>query len=163
MALPLSLRRPCLRTKADARKATPNVYADQIEWMCAHLSRRDCVCISLHPHNDRGRGAGARQSGWAECSATLRCLQSASEGGLGVRLLGSSIQRPSGEVGHTCPKTEGLAQISTGNGLATLGLGRTSAPPAQFDAQTLHLGVKESRLHRCFAMPAALYRPFMAG
>lgn len=40
---------------------TPNVYADQIEWMCAHISRRDCVCISLHPHNDRGTGIAAAE------------------------------------------------------------------------------------------------------
>jgi len=40
---------------------TPNVYADQIEWMCAHISRRDCVSISLHPHNDRGTGIAAAE------------------------------------------------------------------------------------------------------
>jgi len=40
---------------------TPNVYADQIEWMCAHMSRRDCVCISLHPHNDRGTAIAAAE------------------------------------------------------------------------------------------------------
>lgn len=32
---------------------TPNVYADQIEFFCRHFSRRDAVCISVHPHNDR--------------------------------------------------------------------------------------------------------------
>lgn len=35
---------------------TPNVYADQIEYFCRHFSRRDAVCISVHPHNDRGTG-----------------------------------------------------------------------------------------------------------
>ncbi|POD97202.1 2-isopropylmalate synthase [Pectobacterium odoriferum] len=35
---------------------TPNVYADQIEYFCRHFSRRDKVCISVHPHNDRGTG-----------------------------------------------------------------------------------------------------------
>mmetsp|Transcript_3458 Transcript_3458/g.8248 ORF Transcript_3458/g.8248 Transcript_3458/m.8248 type:complete len:606 (+) Transcript_3458:76-1893(+) len=40
---------------------TPNVYADQIEWMCAHINNRDCVCISVHPHNDRGTGIAAAE------------------------------------------------------------------------------------------------------
>ncbi|UKY57348.1 2-isopropylmalate synthase [Pectobacterium brasiliense] len=35
---------------------TPNVYADQIEYFCRHFSRRDKICISVHPHNDRGTG-----------------------------------------------------------------------------------------------------------
>ncbi|WP_288475972.1 2-isopropylmalate synthase [uncultured Pantoea sp.] len=35
---------------------TPNVYADQIEYFCRHFSRREAVCISVHPHNDRGTG-----------------------------------------------------------------------------------------------------------
>lgn len=40
--------------------ATPNVYADQIEWFCRHLSRREAVLVSVHPHNDRGTAvAGA--------------------------------------------------------------------------------------------------------
>lgn len=41
--------------------ATPNVYADQIEWMCAHIAKRDSVCISVHPHNDRGTGIAAAE------------------------------------------------------------------------------------------------------
>ncbi len=35
---------------------TPNVYADQIEWMNRHFKDRDCVILSVHPHNDRGTG-----------------------------------------------------------------------------------------------------------
>ncbi len=35
-------------------RSTPNVYADQIEWMSRHFSRRDYVCLSVHTHNDRG-------------------------------------------------------------------------------------------------------------
>jgi 2-isopropylmalate synthase len=34
--------------------STPNVFADQVEWFCRHLTRRNCVQISVHPHNDRG-------------------------------------------------------------------------------------------------------------
>ncbi|MES1189495.1 MAG: 2-isopropylmalate synthase [Steroidobacter sp.] len=43
--------------------ATPNVYADQIEWFCRHLKRRDSVVISLHPHNDRGTGIASAELG----------------------------------------------------------------------------------------------------
>jgi 2-isopropylmalate synthase len=35
-------------------RSTPNVYADQIEWMSRHLSRREYICLSVHTHNDRG-------------------------------------------------------------------------------------------------------------
>ena len=41
--------------------ATPNVYADQIEWMHRHLARRDSVILSLHPHNDRGTAVAASE------------------------------------------------------------------------------------------------------
>ncbi len=41
--------------------ATPNVYADQIEWMCRNLDHRDDLIISLHPHNDRGTGVAAAE------------------------------------------------------------------------------------------------------
>ncbi|MFM9971792.1 MAG: 2-isopropylmalate synthase [Burkholderiales bacterium] len=41
--------------------ATPNVYADQIEWMHRHLARRDSVILSLHPHNDRGTAVAAAE------------------------------------------------------------------------------------------------------
>lgn len=40
---------------------TPNVYADQIEFFCRHFSRRDAVCISVHPHNDRGTGVACAE------------------------------------------------------------------------------------------------------
>jgi 2-isopropylmalate synthase len=43
--------------------ATPNVYADQIEWMHRRLARRDSVVISLHPHNDRGTAVAAAELG----------------------------------------------------------------------------------------------------
>ena len=42
---------------------SPNVYADQIEWMCTHISNRDCVEISLHTHNDRGTGVASTELG----------------------------------------------------------------------------------------------------
>ncbi|TCL74723.1 2-isopropylmalate synthase [Rhizobium sp. BK251] len=43
--------------------ATPNVYADQIEWMCRNLDNRENLIISLHPHNDRGTGIAAAELG----------------------------------------------------------------------------------------------------
>jgi 2-isopropylmalate synthase len=43
--------------------AMPNVYADQIEWFCRNLKRRDCAIISLHTHNDRGTGVAATELG----------------------------------------------------------------------------------------------------
>ena len=43
--------------------ATPNVYADQIEWMSTHLERRERVSVSLHTHNDRGTGVAAAELG----------------------------------------------------------------------------------------------------
>ncbi|MDR2016151.1 MAG: 2-isopropylmalate synthase, partial [Burkholderiales bacterium] len=41
--------------------ATPNVYADQIEWMGRHLIRRDSIVLSVHPHNDRGCAVAAAE------------------------------------------------------------------------------------------------------
>lgn len=41
--------------------ATPNHYADQIEWFCRHVARRDSLVVSVHPHNDRGTGVAAAE------------------------------------------------------------------------------------------------------
>src|SRR5690349_3408908 len=48
---------------ATVEMASPNVYADSIEWMHRHLPRRDSVILSLHPHNDRGTGVAAAEMG----------------------------------------------------------------------------------------------------
>ncbi len=48
---------------ATVEMATPNVYADSIEWMSRRLPRRDSVILSLHPHNDRGTGVAAAELG----------------------------------------------------------------------------------------------------
>ena len=50
-----------LNLPATVEYATPNVHADQIEWMCTHLTRRDKSIISLHTHNDRGTGVAATE------------------------------------------------------------------------------------------------------
>ncbi|MCD9153448.1 2-isopropylmalate synthase [Aeromicrobium duanguangcaii] len=50
-----------LNLPATVEMATPNTYADQIEWFSRNISRRDAVAISLHPHNDRGTAVAATE------------------------------------------------------------------------------------------------------
>ena len=50
-----------LNLPATVEYATPNVHADQIEWMSTHLTRRDATTLSLHTHNDRGTGIAATE------------------------------------------------------------------------------------------------------
>ncbi len=50
-----------LNLPATVEMATPNVYADQIEWFLRHVSRRDRLVLSLHPHNDRGTAVAAAE------------------------------------------------------------------------------------------------------
>jgi 2-isopropylmalate synthase len=52
-----------LNLPATVEAATPNIYADQIEWFGRHIRDRDSVVISLHPHNDRGTGVAAAELG----------------------------------------------------------------------------------------------------
>ena len=52
-----------LNLPATVEAATPNVYADQIEYFCRNLPRRETACISLHTHNDRGTGVAAAELG----------------------------------------------------------------------------------------------------
>ena len=52
-----------LNLPATVERATPNIYADQIEWMSRHLPHRESVCLSLHNHNDRGSGVAAAELG----------------------------------------------------------------------------------------------------
>jgi 2-isopropylmalate synthase len=54
-------RKVILNLPTTVEVATPNVYADQIEWMHRHLARRDSVIISIHPHNDRGTAVAAAE------------------------------------------------------------------------------------------------------
>jgi 2-isopropylmalate synthase len=49
---------------ATVEMATPNVYADSIEWMSRHLNHRENVILSLHPHNDRGTAVAAAELGY---------------------------------------------------------------------------------------------------
>jgi 2-isopropylmalate synthase len=52
-----------LNLPATVEAATPNVYADQIEWFGRHIRNRDSIVISLHTHNDRGTGVAAAELG----------------------------------------------------------------------------------------------------
>src|SRR5574343_468216 len=56
-------RKVILNLPTTVEIATPNIYADQIEWMHKNLARRDSVLISLHPHNDRGTAVAAAELG----------------------------------------------------------------------------------------------------
>ena len=56
-------RKVILNLPSTVEVASPNVYADQIEWMHRHLARRDSVVLSLHPHNDRGTAVAAAELG----------------------------------------------------------------------------------------------------
>jgi 2-isopropylmalate synthase len=58
---PTPQRKAIINLPATVELATPNIYADQIEWMHRKLSRRDSVVLSLHPHNDRGTGVAAAE------------------------------------------------------------------------------------------------------
>ncbi len=46
---------------ATVEMATPNVFADQIEWFCAHVKNREAIILSVHTHNDRGCGVAAAE------------------------------------------------------------------------------------------------------
>ncbi|WP_394251934.1 2-isopropylmalate synthase [Arthrobacter pityocampae] len=57
-------RQMILNLPATVEMATPNVYADSIEWMSRNLTNRDSIILSLHPHNDRGTGVAAAELGY---------------------------------------------------------------------------------------------------
>ncbi|WP_293004316.1 2-isopropylmalate synthase [Mycobacterium sp.] len=83
---------------ATVEMATPNVYADSIEWMSRNLARRDSVILSLHPHNDRGTAVAAAELGYQAGADRIEgCLF-----GNGER------------TGNVCLVTLGLNQFSRG-------------------------------------------------
>ncbi|OLT54070.1 2-isopropylmalate synthase [Cellulosimicrobium sp. CUA-896] len=57
-------RKVIINLPATVEMATPNVYADSIEWMNRHLNHRENVVLSLHPHNDRGTAVAAAELGY---------------------------------------------------------------------------------------------------
>lgn len=61
---PTPERKVIINLPATVEMATPNVYADSIEWMSRHLNHRENVILSLHPHNDRGTAIAAAELGY---------------------------------------------------------------------------------------------------
>ncbi|NUS07950.1 MAG: 2-isopropylmalate synthase, partial [Nonomuraea sp.] len=57
-------RKVIVNLPATVEMATPNIYADQIEWMHRNLKHRDSIVLSLHPHNDRGSAVAAAELGY---------------------------------------------------------------------------------------------------
>ena len=57
-------RKTIINLPSTVEMATPNVYADSIEWMSRHLDHRENVILSLHPHNDRGTAIAAAELGY---------------------------------------------------------------------------------------------------
>ena len=60
---PNSDKKTIINLPATVEMASPNIYADQIEWMCKNLQDRENILVSLHPHNDRGTAVAATELG----------------------------------------------------------------------------------------------------
>jgi len=60
---PTPQRKMILNLPDTVEVAMPNIYADQIEWMCRHIRNRDSLIVSLHTHNDRSTGVAATELG----------------------------------------------------------------------------------------------------
>lgn len=58
---PTPARKVILNLPATVEMATPNIYADQIEWFGRHIAKRDSIVLSVHPHNDRGTAVAAAE------------------------------------------------------------------------------------------------------
>ncbi|PKU22754.1 2-isopropylmalate synthase [Telmatospirillum siberiense] len=58
---PTPEKRMIVNLPATVEMATPNIYADQIEWFCRHIKDRRNIIVSIHPHNDRGTGVAAAE------------------------------------------------------------------------------------------------------
>ncbi len=60
---PVPEKKMILNLPATVEMNTPNVYADEIEWMSTHLKNRESIILSIHPHNDRGTGVAIAELG----------------------------------------------------------------------------------------------------
>ena len=60
---PTKDKKSIINLPATVELSTPNIYADQIEWMCKNLENRENIIVSLHPHNDRGSAVAATELG----------------------------------------------------------------------------------------------------
>lgn len=81
-----------LNLPATVERSTPSTHADRFEWMSRNLSRREHVCLSVHPHNDRGTAVAA-----AELAIMAAC---GPDRGLPVRPGRAHRQRRPGDAGH---------------------------------------------------------------
>ena len=60
---PVTKNKIIINLPATVEMSTPNIYGDQIEWMNDNLKNREDICLSLHPHNDRGTAVAASEFG----------------------------------------------------------------------------------------------------
>ncbi|HJL95781.1 MAG TPA: 2-isopropylmalate synthase [SAR86 cluster bacterium] len=60
---PSKNKKSIINLPATVEMASPNIYADQIEWVCKNIDNRENIIISLHPHNDRGTAVAATELG----------------------------------------------------------------------------------------------------
>ena len=60
---PYSKEKIIINLPATVEMSSPNIYGDQIEWMISNIQNRENICISLHPHNDRGTAVAAAEIG----------------------------------------------------------------------------------------------------
>ncbi len=60
---PTQKKKTIINLPATVEMSSPNIYADQIEWMCRNLESRENITVSLHPHNDRGTAVAATELG----------------------------------------------------------------------------------------------------
>ena len=60
---PSKQRKTIMNLPATVEMASPNIYADQIEWVCKNIDNRENIIVSLHPHNDRGTAVAATELG----------------------------------------------------------------------------------------------------
>ena len=105
---------------ATVEMATPNVYADSIEWMHRNLPRRDSVVLSLHPHNDRGTGVAAAELGLlAGADRVEGCLFGNGErtGNVDLVTLGLNLfspgRRPADRLLATSTRSSGPSSTAT--------------------------------------------------
>jgi len=60
---PTPQHKAIINLPATVESSTPNVFADQVEWFCTHIKKRDSIIVSLHTHNDRGTAVAAAELG----------------------------------------------------------------------------------------------------
>ena len=121
---PTPERQVIINLPGTVEMATPNVYADAIEWMCRHLHDRENVIVSLHPHNDRGTAVAAAELGYLAGADRIEgCLFGNGERTgnvclvtLGLNLFSQGIdpQLDFSDIGHVRRTVESCNQLPVG-------------------------------------------------